>query len=66
MSPINKKAKRESTEKELEGFLFGDASDDVWNKAGHELDQDFNKEKEEEEEEADEQVRTFQTKATLY
>ncbi|KAI8364320.1 WD40-repeat-containing domain protein [Choanephora cucurbitarum] len=48
MSPINKKAKRESTEKELEGFLFGDASDDVWNKAGHELDQDFNEEVEEE------------------
>lgn len=39
MAPVNKKAKKESSEKELEGFLFGDATEDLWSKTGHELDQ---------------------------
>lgn len=55
MSPVNKKAKRESSEKELEGFLFGEDNDDVWDKAGHELDPKLEKSDEEasEEEEGD-------------
>ncbi|GAA5797304.1 hypothetical protein HPULCUR_002685 [Helicostylum pulchrum] len=32
-------AKRESSEKELEGFLFGDDTEELWEKTGHELDQ---------------------------
>ncbi len=39
MSPTNKKSKKESSEKELEGFLFGDSTEDLWTKTGHELDQ---------------------------
>jgi U3 small nucleolar RNA-associated protein 18 len=39
MSPISKKAKKEASEKELEGFLFGDNEDDLWTKTGQELDQ---------------------------
>ncbi|KAL7312021.1 U3 snoRNP protein [Mucor circinelloides] len=40
MSPISKKAKKESSEKELEGFLFGDTTDELWTKTGQELNPD--------------------------
>lgn len=39
MAPLTKKAKKEASEKELEGFLFGDSNEDLWSKTGHELDQ---------------------------
>lgn len=59
MSPVNKKAKKESSEKELEGFLFGEDNDDVWDKAGHELDPKLEKSDEEEaSEEEEEEVPT--------
>lgn len=51
MSPVNKKSKKESTEKELEGFLFADNNDDVWDKTGHELDPKLEKSDEEASEE---------------
>ncbi|KAI8637323.1 WD40-repeat-containing domain protein [Parasitella parasitica] len=51
MSPISKKAKKESSEKELEGFLFGDNTENLWAKTGQELNneqtQDFNTEDDE-------------------
>lgn len=40
MSPISKKAKKESSEKELEGFLFGDTTEELWTKTGQELNPD--------------------------
>lgn len=40
MSPISKKAKKESSEKELEGFLFGDTTEELWTKTGQELNAD--------------------------
>lgn len=40
MSPISKKAKKESSEKELEGFLFGDTTEELWTKTGQELNDD--------------------------
>ncbi|KAI7899951.1 WD40-repeat-containing domain protein [Cokeromyces recurvatus] len=38
MAPVNKKAKTDASEKELEDLLFGSNADDMWNKTGHELD----------------------------
>jgi U3 small nucleolar RNA-associated protein 18 len=40
MSPISKKLKKESSEKELEGFLFGDTTEELWTKTGQELNND--------------------------
>jgi hypothetical protein len=65
MSPITKKSKKESSEKELEGFLFGGSTEDLWSKTGQELDQKIenaNSEEEEEEEEGAEEVILY----TLY
>ncbi|KAI7881234.1 WD40-repeat-containing domain protein [Mucor mucedo] len=60
MAPLTKKAKKEASEKELEGFLFGDSNDDVWAKTGHELDQtESKKEDQEDEEETEETEQTF-------
>lgn len=65
MAPAQKKQKTETTEKELEDLLFGDVSEDIWDKAGHELEdqeeeQDaFNDESNEEDEEEAEQVIFF-------
>lgn len=64
MAPVNKKAKKEASEKELEGFLFGDATEELWNKTGHELDQKVDQqtneqEGTEEEEEDTEEVHTI-------
>lgn len=63
MSPVSKKAKRaEQSEKELEGFLFGDDTEELWSKTGQELDQKLdNKDDqldEEDEEEGTEEVST--------
>lgn len=46
MAPLTKKAKKEASEKELEGFLFGDSNEDLWAKTGHELDQPEQQEEE--------------------
>lgn len=62
MSPINKKAKKEASEKELEGFLFGDNNDDLWSKTGQELDQMSDNDPVEEnsgDEEGTEEVKTI-------
>jgi U3 small nucleolar RNA-associated protein 18 len=54
MSPVNKKAKREQSEKELEGFLFGDDTEELWNKTGQELDQKLDAKDEQNDQEDDE------------
>ncbi|CAO3648303.1 unnamed protein product [Mucor hiemalis] len=59
MSPVNKKSKKESTEKELEGFLFADNNDDVWDKTGHELDPKLEKSDEEASEEEGDAEEAF-------
>jgi hypothetical protein len=63
MSPISKKAKKEASEKELEGFLFGDNEDDMWTHTGQELDQKPKEEEQAEESSADEEgteeVKTY-------
>lgn len=59
MSPISKKAKKESSEKELEGFLSGDTTDELWTKTGQELnpDQAQDSHVEDDEEEDNEEVK---------
>lgn len=50
MAPLNKKAKKEAAEKDLESFLFGDSNEELWSKTGHELDQPKTTKQNEEEE----------------
>lgn len=60
MAPLTKKAKKEASEKDLEGFLFGDSNEDLWSKTGHELDpqEDETSQAAEEEDDVTEEVNT--------
>lgn len=60
MAPLTKKAKKEASEKDLEGFLFGDSNEDLWSKTGRELDpqEDETSQAAEEEDDVTEEVNT--------